>query len=283
MEQELTPFSTSTTNPTQAPTLTHVPLYIRLSDTDLHFANFDKATPASFTFATYHLKPQFTLAMNLREALASLDMLKLPFSHVEVVINTPVTPVPLADFQEEDCESTYKYCFTQSGAVRVFYDTVPAANVVLLFALEEVMCRTLEEAFGEVRYSSVQTAMLQHFSGKGLGTASASRRRFFVYVHEGSADVSIFEDAHLVMFNSYAVHTPSDVAFYVFNLAHHLGFDVQQDPVFVAGEELLRQPVVEELGRYAPRIYGVNPAADFNRHVVSTTPHVPYDLVTLLL
>ena len=260
-----------------------MPLYIRLSDTDLHFANFDKATQASFTFATYHLKPQYTLTMNLREALTSLDMLKLPFSHVEVVINTPVTPVPLADFQEEDCQSTYSYCFTQNKAMRVFYDIVPAANVVLLFALEEVMCRTLEEAFGEVRYSSAQTALLQHFSSKGLSTASTSHRRLFVYVHEGIADVSIFEDTHLVMFNSYAVHTPSDVAFYVFNLTHHLGFNVQEDPLFIAGEDLLRQPVVEELGRYAPRVYGVNPAADFNRHVVSTTPHVPYDLIPLLL
>ena len=259
-----------------------MPLYIRLSDTDIHFASYDEVFPSSFTFCTYHLKPQLTLAMNLREALSSLDMLKQPHSHVVVVINTPVTPVPLAEFQEEDCESIHRYCFTHNAHMRVFYDTVPAANVVLVFALEEIICRTLEEAFGNVRYSSVQTALLQHFSGKGIGVGS-THKRMFVYVHEGSADVSVFEDSRLCMFNTYPVRTPSDVAYYTFNLAHHLGFNAKTEPVFVAGEELLRIPVVEELGKYAQRVYGVNPEADFNRHIVATTPHVPYDLITLLL
>ncbi len=259
-----------------------MPLFIRHSDTNLHFARYDKAASADFQFDTFHLRPQVSLTMNLREALSELDMLKQQAQRVEMLINTPVTPVPLMEFQEEDCESIYQYCFSQQGRMRVFYDTVPAANVVLVFALDELMCKTLEDAFGTVRYCSAQTSVLQHFSRKGLDS-SPTRRRMFVYTHEGNVDVSVFDNERLVMFNSYPVRALTDVDYYVFNLAHHLAFNTAEEPIFVAGEEILRAPVVEELQKYAPRIYGIHPESDFNRHVVATTPDVPYDFICKLL
>lgn len=259
-----------------------VPLYLRISDTDLHIARYDKDAPSSFAFATHHLRPQLSLTMNLREALDAVDLLKQPADRVEMIINTPVTPVPLQDFQEEDCERIYAYCFEQERKVRVFYDTVPAANVVLLFGLEDLMCHTLEEAFGTVRYSSAQTAVLQHFSGKANDT-SASRRRLFVYTHEGRADISVFDDQRLLMFNSYAVHALTDVDYYTFNLARHMAYSTADEPIFVAGDEALRTPVVEELQKYAKRVYAINPAADFNRHPAAAAPGIPYDLIVKLL
>lgn len=256
-------------------------LYIRLSDTDLHFARYDGKANKEFLFSTYHLRPQNSLTMNLRNALDNVEMLHGHEGRVEVLVNTPVTPVPLADFQEEDCETLYDYCFTEEEPHRVFYDTVPAANAVLLFGLGETTCHALEEAFGDVRFASSRTALLQHLATKALG-ATPQHRRLFVYTHEGVIDIAVFEDTRLVMFNTYNVRTLNDVAYYVFNLAHHLGFNPQTEPLYVAGEELLRTPVVEELQKYAPQVYAVNPAADFNRHTAATTPGVPYDLTTLL-
>ena len=58
---------------------------------------------------------------------------------------------------------------------------------------------------------------------------------------------------------------------------------------FEYDEELLNKalhrpdPVVTELQHYAGKIYAIQPAADFNRHMVSTTPGVPYDLMCALL
>lgn len=46
---------------------------------------------------------------------------------------------------------------------------------------------------------------------------------------------------------------------------------------------MLRNALVDELAKYARRVYAVNPAAEFNRHIVSTTPQVPYDLMCALI
>ena len=37
------------------------------------------------------------------------------------------------------------------------------------------------------------------------------------------------------------------------------------------------------LGKYTEQVYWVNPTGEFNRHIVWTTPGVPYDLMTLIL
>ncbi len=257
-------------------------LYIRLSDTDIHFARFDNNDGKAFHFTTYHLRPQISLTMNLRNAMESVDLLHGYQGRVEVLVNTPVTPVPLADFQEEDCDTLYDYCFTEETKHRVFYDTIPAANAVLLFGLGENVCHAIEEAFGDVRFASSRTALLQHLATKALGTGT-HRRRLFVYTHEGVIDVAVFDDTRLLMFNSYNVRTLTDVAYYTFNLARHLGFAPQTEPIYVAGEELLRTPVVEELQKYASQVFAINPAADFNRHIAATTAGIPYDMSVHML
>lgn len=256
-------------------------LYIRISDTDLCFARYAGGRSSAFSFEPYHVRPQASLTVNLREAMSQVELLRQPFDKVVVLVNGPVTPVPLAEFQEEDAEASYQYCFTPGERRRVFYDTVPASNAVFLFALNEATCRTLEDAFGDVRYTSVLCPVVQHFAAKGL--ANASGRRMFVYTHDGVVDVAVMEEMRLVMLNTYSVRTLADVAYYTFNLSHHLGIDVAEAPLFVAGNPLLRDPVVDELQKYASRVYAVNPAAEFNRNVVATTENVPYDLMCALL
>ncbi len=258
-------------------------LYIRLSDTDIHFALYDSHDSKAFQFTTYHLRPQISLTMNLRNALDNVALLRGYEGRVDVLVNTPVTPVPLADFQEEDCATLYDYCFTEEERHRVFYDTIPAANAVLLFGLGETVCHAIEDAFGDVRFSSSRTALLQHLATKALGASGTQRRRLFIYTHEGMIDIAVFDDTRLLMFNTYTVRTLTDVAYYTFYLARHLGFTPQTEPIYVAGEELLRTPVVEELQKYAKQVFAINPAADFNRHVAATTAGIPYDMTTHIL
>lgn len=256
-------------------------LHLRISDTDICFARYEAGNPPTFDFQPYHVRPQVSLTVNLRSAMQQVEMLKQPYNRVEVYVNAPVTPVPLAEFQEEDVDITHKFCFDQIEKQRVFYDTVPASNAVFLFALNENTCRTLEETFGEVRYTAALTPVVQHFAKKGLGTTNG--KRLFVHTHDGVIDVLVLEDSHLVMLNTYTVRTLTDVDYYVFNLARHLALKVNELPIFVAGSPLLRDPVIEELQKYAARVYPVVPSAEFNRNIVSTTNEVPYDLMCALL
>lgn len=212
--------------------------------------------------------------------MQQIDILRQPINQVEIFVNSPVTPIPLAEFQEEDAEVFHNFCFTNKQKSRVFYDTVPASNVVFLFSLPETTCRAIEESFGEVRYTAALTPVVQHFAKKGLSTNND--KRIFVYSHDGVINVIVLEESRLIMQNTYIVHTLTDVDYYVLNIAHSLSLDLNKTPIFIAGIPSLRNPIIDELQKYAPRVYPINPTAEFNRSTISNTEGVPYDLMCAL-
>lgn len=255
-------------------------LFVRLSPQTLMFARYEQRREPYFECQPYVLRHTASLMVNLREAKESAPLLQTPTSSAQVLVSAPVTPVPLSEFQEEDCEEMYKYCFKTEKEMRVFYDIVPASNAVLLFGLEEIVCRTLEELFGKVHFTSSLTPVLRHFSQKG---ASATPRRTFVYHHEESVDIALFENSRLLAVNTFPVREAEDVAYYVFNLTGKMGIDNANDAFFVAAEKPFQEQVVSSLKRFSPNVFAVRPSAEFNRHPVTLREHTPYDLVTYLL
>lgn len=256
-------------------------LYLRLSDTELGFALYEPGRSGAFQFATRSLNAQLSLVANLREARMAAPFLAGPFGRVEVLADVAVTPVPLAEFQEEDAPALWHCCFSGGETDRVFYDTVPAVNVITVYGLPAATCQAIEEVFGPVRYRALLSAVMQHFAAKATGIASG--RRVFVQLRPGLADVIIYEGSRLLLVNTYAVHALSDLDYYVLNVAQRLGADLTRTPIFVAGPPEPRDEAVNELSQYAARVYAVNPEADFNRHPVAMAPGVPYDLMCSLL
>jgi len=256
-------------------------LYLRISDTELCFATYRAERPKDFRHETFHLQPQASLTANLREAMSCVSLIKEPHDKIEILVNTIATPVPLSEFQEEDSETIWRLCFTHNDNERVFYDTAPAADIVLLYAVDKATCHTIEDAFGEVRYTSAIAPLVQHFSTKALGVSQG--KRVFVYTHDGVTDVFVFEETRLLALNTYKIRALSDIAYYTLNLAKNIGTDLADTPFFVAGEEAQRNAAASELEKYASRVYHVNPAAEFNRNPVSMQRDIAYDMMCALI
>lgn len=256
-------------------------LIVRVCDTQLCFARYELRREPLFGFTSWQLHEKCSLVQNLHEAIDHEELLQAPTRHVEVLCTSPVTPVPLADFQEEDCERICRYVFNNAYPHRVFYDPLPCANAVLVFTMREEVCRALEEVFGQVHYTAALTPLLTHYSQKGLN--STMRRRIFCHFHERSLDFAAFNGNRLELVNSFEISNTTDASYYVFNTAQKLGVDLEQDVFYVTGNRDVREQALTEFRQYAAKAYSVNPSAEYNRSIVSTTPGVPYDLITFLM
>lgn len=256
-------------------------LHLRLAPDSICLARYEPGREPRFEFSACSVRPQASLSVNLRDACRTEPLLQsFKPDRVNVLVAGAVTGVPLADFQEEDCDSLYDYCFPAERKRRVFYDLLPVCNASLLFALDEDICRTVEDIFPNVRYVSAQTAVLRHFAEKGLSTG---QKRVFVHWHENMADVVIYENRRLLVLNTYSADEASDVAYYTLNVAQNMGVDSATAPIYVAGATELRDAATAELRKYAGNVCPVNPSAEFNRHIAAVTPGVPYDLTALLI
>lgn len=256
-------------------------LYLRFTDESLGFARYDAGELLPFYYSNYKFRPQTSLVVNLRNAVSEEPLLAAPAISTHVLVNGPVTLVPLSEFQEEDGAKIYDHLFPTEKLHRVFYETIPSTSSVLLFSLEETICATFDSLFDRVVYHSSFTPVLRHFSRKNATLLGTSAKRVFIYGHEKGIEVAIFDENRLVMFNGFPLLRAADAAYFVFNMVHFLSEQPTVLSYYVAGNLELRDQIVSEMQKFAKNVYSLNPSAEFNRHpVTQVDSDVPYDLIT---
>lgn len=256
-------------------------LTLRISSTTLSAACLETGKP--FEFSPIPLHSHRSLTANLQEAAAVIPILKerSPNEVTQVLVVGSVTPIPLADFQEEDCDAFYNYCFKPEIPHRVFYDVVPSANLMLVFGLPETTCKTVEEVLGEVHYVSAMTPVLKQFVQK---SSQGQLTQLYIYTHEKAIDVALIDNnGRLLILNTYEVNTAADAAYYAFNIINHHGLKPKDTPIHIAGQPELRNPLIAELGKFAPNAVPILPSIDFHHHEIASTEGMTYDMMAFLL
>lgn len=252
-------------------------LFVRLGD-GIAFAHYDARQPESFSYYAYEASPAASMAVNLHNALDTVPGDNASTDALVLVAGCPTTLMPLAYFHEEDCEAVYGYCCPGEGDLEVFYDTLPADNAVLLFALRRPLVRILNESFASVRYVAALTPVLRHFAER----SRTGGKRLFVYLDGGTTHLAAYDNGRLLMSNSYSVRDTADTVYFALNMARKLGLDVKADPFYVVGRPEAREAAIHALRPYVRQVNPVNPSAEFNRHPAARTEQVPYDLACFL-
>lgn len=261
--------------------------YLRINDTHLTMMVYEGSPESGKSlnplFEHRALRPPHGFEANLRE-LCGVHEAFSQAQPTQVIVESLVTLVPLSEFEEEACDTLYRFCVTGEDelqpAMRVFYDLLPASNAALLFALPEDTCHDIEAVLGEVHYVSYLTAILQRLSTK---TSVSFKRRVYVYCHDQKVDICIFEGTRILLLNTFEVQSPTDVAYYTFNLAQSLGLEKDKQPFIILGEEGKTQEIVKQLQLYVADVASLRLAAEYNRHPLTEIAIMPFDLATQIL
>ena len=254
-------------------------LYLRISNEHIFFARYDAMQPNSFVWVRYNVRHNISLMLNLRNALQENPTLGEGASGVELIVCSPTTAVPFSEFQQEDCEIIYNHCFPNKGKRRIFYDTVPAVELALLFALEDPTYRALTDAFPQMHFTSNITPVLRHFSRK----ESKHRQRIFLYLYDQNLHLSAFDERRLLNTCHYEVMAATDVAYYALGVSRQLGIDPMEAAFYLVGDTPLCQTSLEQIKQFAKYVFTIEPASEYNHHEVTLHEEVPYDMITLLL
>lgn len=255
-------------------------LYLRVSPQNLAFACNTQKPDAPFSFRLWPMQPTASQAINIRTILREEPLAQNHPKRIRVLVQGPSTLVPLNDFQEEHCETIYSYTISDSLNTRVFYDTLPTLNAVLLFGLHETVCHEIEEHFGNVFYSSTSTSVITHFSEK---SRLAAGNKIYVYLHEKKIEVMAFKDSSLCLFNTFPVYATVDAVYYILFIFKQLGWDAKTDELYLACETYQKDELFKEMGKYIHNVCPVIPTAEYNRHPLTRLKDIPYDLITNLL
>lgn len=262
--------------------------YLRLDENSLMLAAHHRSSQSESEGRTpvclqQALSPTLPLEQQLRQLRAGHPTFARSAS-MQVLVVGPSTLVPLAEFDEEQCENIYRFCVLgeekSKSRLRVFYDLLPSSNLALLFALNEEKCQAIEAEFGEVYYVSHITAPLRHLSGK---VNPMHRHRVYLHCRETAVDIAIFEDQRLLALNTFPTLTVKDAAYYTFALMQTLGLTPDATPIATYGCETVCEATTRELQKYAPQTGQLYAIAEHHRHPVAQIEGIPFDFATQII
>ena len=254
-------------------------LTVRVGQNSLCFA-YDREGKGDFVFVPYKAKNGISMAANLREALKDETLNIGKWRKVKVLIDSPVIMVPIDEYSDQNKEQLYNYTITGKENSAVLATILPSVSAVALYALNKDLRLVLTDNFQDIKIHPVCASMWQHLQHRSL---SGTAQKQYCYFHDGKMDVCSFMKNRFRYANAFQTTHTSDVTYFLLSVWKQLGMDAKKDEVYLMGDFPEYDTLTENLKQYLANVYRIKPSADFNRHPLTKTDGVPFDLVAALL
>lgn len=256
-------------------------LYIHMGKSKISFASYEYAMnkdEIKFDDEPYTINRAASIVVNLRDAFNRIRLMTPNVKKAVVLVDSPITFVPLADFQEEEAKTLYEFNFVHTQKIEVFYDVLSYFNISLLFGLESSIVRVFEETFQEVYFLSAYTPIL-----KQIAVKSSTQKTIYAFLQEEQLDLFVVQNNKILGTNRFEMHAGSDAVYYIMGFVKQCKLDVSKDRIFLNGESFEIDEVEKQLKEFVKNVSQDNYAVEFSDHPVAMHPHLPYSLATYLV
>lgn len=257
-------------------------LSIRISQQRIIFCAYERLRNMMPEYEIFDNNPNISLNANLHEAAKTVALAKGEYNNVEAYTDGPATLVPLREFEEEDAGDLFFFNFPSlKQRHKVFYDTLPYLNTLLLFSEDKDVCRSLRDYFPLCKLHSTMTSLILQFVSRY--PFSLSRPRMYCYVCDRRLWLLVVEEAKLKYLNSYVLHNDADALYYIAAVARRMGITPQGERVWISGTTREAGTLADSLHKIRLVPFLMDDAEELSHHPVSVISEFPYDLKVVLL
>ena len=252
-------------------------LTIRVSKYSLSFSVIDKGSETGIRYEPYTVRSGVSIAANLRDAFKNVDLLKMAFSKVLVMVDTPVLFIPVEEYHGERPSVLYSHTFASHHNDVIMKSVLPDLNVVAVFAVNKDLKGVIEDHFSDISYSSVSQPVWNYMHQRSF---SGTYQKLYGYFHDKKLDIFCFDKNRFKFCNTFETTHFRDAAYYLLFAWKQLGLDAMKDEMHIVGQIPEKDELVGGLKKYLLKVYALNPSAEFNRAPITQIKNLPFDLLT---
>lgn len=266
-------------------------LTIRISAGCIIMANYDRLSSMQPDYEIYTNNPDISLNANLHQAVRSLAIAGKDYGYVEVLTDQPTVLVPLKEFDEDDIDEIYHFNYPDSQThTKVYYDTLPYLNALLLFAVDKDVSSTVSDYYPVAKFHSIYTALIRQYVARY--PYSSTQPRLYCYLCEQQLTLVVVEQAMLKFINTYTIHNPADCLYYIAGIAQRTGIsvapkdentDMNIGRVYVSGYGPEARTLADELPKIGLRPFYMDDNEELSHHPIAKIEEFPYDFKVHLL
>ena len=250
-------------------------LNIRISHNDLSFAVVDHESINKVAYEHYPIRTGIAMAANLREAFKDGELLSRGYQRALALIDSPVMLIPVQEFNEDDIESMYHHIITGMEGNAVIYQVLPNLNTVAVFCINKDLKLVIDEHFSDVRYFPIAHPVWNYLHRRSF---TGVRKKLYAYFHDKRMEVFSFDKNRFKFCNSFNVDHAHDAVYYMLYTWQQLGYDVQHDEIYLAGDIPEKDWMMEALHHYVQKVYALNAETEFNHAPFTNYKDMPFDL-----
>jgi hypothetical protein len=253
---------------------------IRVSKGSLAFAIADKKSEEQLSFSPYTIKSGVSTSANLREAFKTEDLLQHPTTRARVLVNAPALLLPIEEYDEKSCETLYMHSFPDTEGCNIMSNVLPDLNAVALFAVNKDLKLVVEDHYPDVKFTLLMLPVWRYMHNRSF---IGIRRKLFAYFHDHQLELFSFERNRFVFSNRYEVKHAKDALYFILFVWRELALDQQKDELYLSGDIIDREALMQQLQLHLRKTSVINPSADFNRAPMTNIKGITMDLLTLYL
>ena len=220
-------------------------LFIYITSSALFFAKKNEDDDFNIETTRSDINPNKPFAAVLDGIISTKREMIADAEHINIIIDSPVTLIPMSEFSEDTYRKYYDYCIPSDNERRVFFDSLPIVNAMVVFSVAENVYATLKERFENVHFCSGLTQTLSYFVKKN--SPEDSPKKLLSSLRDGYVDIIAVEAGRLISVNTFEVSSTIDAVYYTYGTAAMLAFSHDCDDFYIAGEKTARDSFYEEL------------------------------------
>lgn len=255
-------------------------LTIRVAKGSLSFSVPDNSAGTQIIYEPYVPKSGVSMPANLREAFKTVPLLSRPLTRAQVLIDFPSLLIPVEEYNEANNAQLYFHSFPEAEGRLVMSNVLPQLNAVALFAVNKDLKLVVDDHFPDVRFTLLMRPVWDYLRRR---SAVGNRRKLFAYYHDNVLELVSFERNRFIFANRYEARHVKDLVYFILFVWKQLALDQQRDELFLVGNLLDKDALLDTLRKYIQVVSVINPSASFNRAPLTQLRGITFDLITLYL
>lgn len=251
---------------------------IRISRYSMAFAMQQPDQGGRVRYERYPAKTGISAAANLRKAFTDSQLLSLPSDEAVILVDAPVSLIPLEEYDEQTAATLYKAVLPVSDGEEVEASEVEGLHAVATFALSRDLKVVVGDHFQRYRFVPVVQPVWSylyqnHFEG--------SRRRLFAYFHDRKVDLVAFRQNRFQFSNTFDATHCADAVYYLLNTWKQLGLSREDDALYIVGGVAYAAELDETLSQYLTNIHKINTTSAAEGREKPLRTIMPFDVQAL--
>ena len=246
-------------------------LSIRLSANGFSFSIHHPSMDGIRYYMPFTINPSYSMTANLKEMLASSEALKRTYKKVNVLIDTPrFTLVPFELFEDEQQDNLFYENFQFKDNEIVLCNILGKSNTAILFGMDKHTHQLINESFPQARIYAGICPLTEYFTQE---SRSSNCRKLYVHLKQDAIEVCGLDKGKLQLINTFSCKQISDQVYYLLYIWQQLGFNQENDELYLAGDLLGKEQLLEELRKFLRKVSTIAPIIN----------ELPFDMQTLLI